>query len=91
MIERDGRTMIYRGNAFIDRDNPRGPFGNPFTVVDEAGATQWSTERQRELASKTGTPETVFINRIDTIRSAGQQVRSLSVTVMTPTGTELGA
>ncbi len=74
---------VVRGSAFVDINNPLGSLGNPFTVVMGKEAKQCSRQRRRRAAREAGTPETVFID--------DSTFDALQLTVLTPTGAELGA
>lgn len=76
-------ACLVTGSAFVDVDDPGSGLGNPFAVVLGDDVPAWDLERRRTVARRSGAPETVFVNAL-----RGSQ---LEITVLTPTGQELGA
>ncbi|GAA3470611.1 PhzF family phenazine biosynthesis protein [Nonomuraea roseola] len=76
-------ACLVTGSAFVDVADPGSGLGNPFAVVLGDDVPAWDLERRRTVARRSGAPETVFVNAL-----RGSQ---LEVTVLTPTGQELGA
>lgn len=86
------KDFIISGSAFIDLNDPLGRKGNPFTVVTGSGVGTLTGEAKDQIALKTGTPETVFINDCSLSSEQGEVPSyELGLTVKTPTGKELGA
>ena len=81
-------TYAISGSAFVDLDDPYGILGNPFAVVIGDKVNDLDSNQSKAIAQKTGTPETVFIRRC---RSKVANEYELLLTVLTPTGKELGA
>jgi predicted PhzF superfamily epimerase YddE/YHI9 len=85
-------TYATSGNSFIDPNGPGGQLGNPFTVVLGREVGGWGTARLQAVARHAGTPETVFVNAIRRTPAGGATAGcEVLVTVLTPTGRELGA
>ena len=76
------------GAAFIDLSDPYGPLGNPFAVVIGKPVKDFDNGRCQQITQLTRTPETVFIRDC---HSTNQNEYELLLTVLTPTGKELGA
>lgn len=76
------------GSAFIDLSDPYGPMGNPFAVVLGAPVAAFDAKRCKQITQLTQTPETIFIRHC---RITGNKTYELLLTVLTPTGKELGA
>ncbi len=81
-------TYAISGSAFVNLDDPYGPMGNPFAIIIGDKVEALSSEQANAIAQTTGTPETVFIRRC---RATGNNEYELLLTVLTPTGKELGA
>ncbi len=84
-----GNINVVSGSAFIDPANPHGRMGNPFSVIigDPVAGLELD-ERKRIAQVITGAPETVFIN---SCQSNKDRRYELLLTVLTPTGKEMGA
>lgn len=76
------------GSAFIDLADPYGPMGNPFAVIIGDKVESFDSKQAEAIAQTTGTPETVFIRHCRSVAAHGHDVL---LTVLTPTGKELGA
>lgn len=81
-------TYAISGSAFIDLSDPYGPMGNPFAVIIGDKVAGFTSKQAEAIAQATGTPETVFIRHC---HSAAVNEYDLLLTVLTPTGKELGA
>jgi len=82
------KSYAISGTAFIDLANPYGPMGNPFAVVIGAGTKDMTKKQCVRIAQFTRTPETVFIRAW---HATSQGRYEMALTVLTPTGKELGA
>jgi len=76
------------GSAFIDLADTYGPMGNPFAVVIGNPVKDFNNDGCQKVTLLTRTPETVFIREC---RSTSPNKYELLLTVLTPTGKELGA
>lgn len=79
---------IVVGSSFVDPANPYGPMGNPFAVVIGKDVAGLDSQQRLKIAQQTNTPETVFINEC---RQQGAHDYLVSLTVYTPSGSEMGA
>jgi len=55
----DSKINIISGSSFIDKNEPNGELGNPFTVVIGDPVANLTTEQRIKIAHYTNTPETV--------------------------------
>ncbi|GAA4984584.1 hypothetical protein ACFQMG_16535 [Kitasatospora paranensis] len=91
MVPQAGVRVVL-GSAFVDPRDPNNGLGNPFAVVIGADVAALSSAQRRDLARRTGAPETVFVDAVR--QRTGLQSPSgyeLDLTVLTPTGKALGA
>ena len=79
------QNYLIAGSSFIDPDDPAGSLGNPFVVV--VGPSTGELADRKQVAQQTNTPETVFINSCQAVNEGSE----LSLTVLTPSGQEMGA
>lgn len=79
---------LVSGSSFIDPKDSYGPMGNPFAVVIGESVEMLTQAERLHIARVTNTPETVFINHCTSIAPGKFKV---SLTVYTPSGTEMGA
>ena len=82
------KIYMVSGSAFINVDDPYGPMGNPFTVIIGDKIKDYTQEQCKHTAKITGTPETIFIRDCHFVSKG---IYDLRLTVLTPTGKELGA
>ena len=82
------KAYAISGSAFIDLAAPNGSMGNPFAIVIGRPVKDFDNDRCHGITQLTRTPETVFIRDY---HPASEHRYSLLLTVLTPTGKELGA
>lgn len=80
--------VIISGSAFVDASDPYGKKGNPFSVITGDRVASLGEAEKVAIAAKTGTPETIFINAVE---EKPEKQYGVMLTVLTPTGKELGA
>ncbi len=83
-----GNVHIVSGSAFINVNDPFGLMGNPFSVVLGDKVANLDEQQCEQIVQMTGTPETVFVREC---QETGKDTYQILLTVLTPTGKELGA
>lgn len=86
--ELDPNLTIVAGSSFVDPTDPFGLMGNPFAVAVGTDVVGLDANDRLEIAKRTNTPETVFIN---SCVHNGTNNYVINLTVYTPSGSEMGA
>ncbi|HSE29623.1 MAG TPA: PhzF family phenazine biosynthesis protein [Candidatus Saccharimonadales bacterium] len=86
--ELDPNLSIVVGSSFVDPADPFGLMGNPFAVAVGTNVAGLDANERLEIAKRTNTPETVFINSCEHNETNNY---AINLTVYTPSGSEMGA